>query len=98
MRSASPVTYLNHDHCEGENVRFLAICSPVQDLWCSPSRSVTIMTRGAPDGVQVLGDHSEAEIRYARVIGAVNEDVHLLDVNAAAKRESKKGHTPLRSP
>jgi hypothetical protein len=33
--------YLDHDHCEGENIRFLAVCLFSKDLWSSPLRGVT---------------------------------------------------------
>jgi hypothetical protein len=39
----SSATYLNHDHRESENIRFLAMCPLVQDLWRSPPRSVTVL-------------------------------------------------------
>ena len=61
--------YLDHDHCEREDVRLLAICSLAQHLWCSPSWGVTTMTRDALLGIQVLSDHRETKIHDARGAG-----------------------------
>jgi hypothetical protein len=69
--------YLDHDHREGENVRFLAVCPLAQDLWCSPPCSVAMLTRGALYGVQVPSDRSEAKIRQARVTGIIHKDIWL---------------------
>jgi len=52
----SSMTYLDHDHCEREDVRFLAAWLLVQNLWRGPSRGVTILTLGAPYGIQVESD------------------------------------------
>ena len=35
------------------------------------------MTRGAWYGIQIFGDHSEAKIGYARMVGVIHEDVRL---------------------
>ena len=69
------MTHLNHDHREGKNVRFLAICPLIQELRRSPSHSVSVLTWGTSDGVQVLSDCSEAEVRDACIAGAVHKDV-----------------------
>ena len=69
--------YLDNDHRERENVRFLAMCSPCQDLWRSPSRGVAVMTRGARYGIQILGDGSEAEIRDACMTKVIHKDIWL---------------------
>ena len=72
------VTYLDHNHREGENIRFLTICPfTVQDLWCGPSRGVTLFTRGAPNRIQVLGDPSEAKIRDPCTAGIIHENIWL---------------------
>ena len=54
--------YLNHDHRKRKNIRLLAKCSLCQDLRCSLSRGVTTLVRGL-DGIQILSDCGEAEIR-----------------------------------
>ena len=69
--------YLDHDHREGENVRLLAICPLVQDLWRSPPCSETVLTRGALYRVQVSSDRSKAKIRQARVTGIIHKDIWL---------------------
>jgi hypothetical protein len=58
-----PTTYLDHDHRERENVRFLAICPLLdKDLWSSPSRGVT----------------SKAKIRDACTAGVIHKNVWLV--------------------
>ena len=69
------MAYLNHDHCKSENVRFLAIGPLVQDLWSSPPRGVTMLTRRTTCGIQVLGDRGEAKIRETRMAGVIHKDV-----------------------
>jgi hypothetical protein len=71
------MTCLDHDHCERENVRLLAIYSPVQDLRRSPPRGAAMLTRGGLDRIQVLSDRSASEIRDACMTGVVHEDVWL---------------------
>jgi len=71
------MTYLGHYHREGENIRPLAKCPLAQELWRSPSRSVTTLARGAPRGIQVLGDHSEAKIRDTCATRVVHNNVCL---------------------
>ena len=75
----SSVTYLNHDHSKSENIRFFAIRPLVQDLWRSPPRGISMSTRGAPHGIQVASDRSEAKIRQTCMTGVVHKDV-LLDM------------------
>ena len=77
QRIIEPVTYLNHDHRESENIRSPAICSLVQDLWSSPPRGVTMLTGRAACGFQVLSDRSEAKIRETRMTGVIHKDVWL---------------------
>ena len=76
-RALCIVTHLDHDHREGENVRFLAICPFFQDLWGSPPWGVAVPTRGAPSGVQVFSDRSETKVRDACITGVVYKDVRL---------------------
>jgi len=72
------VTRLDHDHREGENIRFLAK-RPIlpQDLWRGPSCGIAMAFRGALYGVQVLGDRGETEIRDSRMASGIHEDVWL---------------------
>jgi len=75
--SRSFMTCLDHDHRERENVRFLAGFTPVQDLWRSPSRGVSMLTRGGPHGIHVLSDRSQTKICNSRSTGVVHKDVWL---------------------
>ena len=77
IRAVDHLTYLNHDHRKRKCVRLLAECSLCQDLWRSPSRGVTTLMRGAPDGIQVLSDCGKAEICDQRITGVVHKDVWL---------------------
>jgi len=78
LRGRSPVTYFDHDHRERENVGFLAVCPLLlQDLWRHPPWGVVTLKRGALDRIQVLSDHSEAEIHNARMTRVVHKDVCL---------------------
>jgi len=76
---SNPFTsYLDHDHCKRENVRFLTICSLLgQNLWGSPSRGMTLISRCAPHGIQVLSDRRETKIRDPCVAGVIHKDVWL---------------------
>jgi hypothetical protein len=79
MHSRSSTTYLNHDHRESENVRFLAMYPLVQNLWRSPPRTVTMLTRGTPYRIWVLSDCGEAKIRETRMARVVHKDIHLAE-------------------
>ena len=80
------VTYLDHDHREGENIRFLAIRPLlVQDFGRSPSCGIIVIIRGAPDGVQVLSDHNETKIRDPCAASGVHKDVRLDTCQHAGK-------------
>ena len=71
------MTYLNHDHRESEDVRFLAIRPPEQDLWRSPSWGVAMLIRGTLHGIRVLSHRGEAKIRDARTAVLVHKDIRL---------------------
>ena len=77
MHNRSSVTYLDHDHCEGKNVRFLAIWPPLQDLWCCPSHGAAMMRRGGPHRIRVFSNRGEPKVRDARTTAVVHEDVWL---------------------
>ena len=53
------ITYLDHEHRKGENIRFFAMWPFVQDLWRSPSRGVNVLTR------DTLSGPSQAKLRGA---------------------------------
>ena len=72
------MTYLDHDHRERENIRFLGTWPFIQDLWRSPPRGVPMVMRSTSYGIQVLSDCSEAKIHNARVTGVVHKDVWLV--------------------
>ena len=90
--------HFDHDHCEREDVRLLAVCPLIQDLWRSPSRGVTTMTRNALLRVQVLSDRRETKIHDARGTGAVYKNVRLVECQYGSEMRSKSLRTPLRSP
>ena len=93
------VSYLDHDHRERENVRFLAVSSLLlQYLWRGPSRGMTLIIRGASDGIQVLGDRSKAKTRDPCMVGVIHEDIRLLRVRTVMKPGTHRSRTPLRSP
>ena len=72
------VTCLDRDHRKGENISFLAIRPLlIQDLWRSPSPNMTLIVRGAPDGIQVLGDLSETKIRDTRMVVGIQKNIRL---------------------
>jgi len=72
------VTYLNHNHRESEDVRFLTVRPSEQDLWGSPSRGVALLIRGALHGIQVLSHRGDAEIHDARTARLVHENIRLI--------------------
>lgn len=70
--------YLDHDHCERENIRFFAIPPLLaQDLRSTPSRSMAPINRGASHGIQAMGDRSETKIRYACAASGIQKDIWL---------------------
>jgi hypothetical protein len=70
--------YLNRDHRESEDVRFLAVRPLfVQDLWRSPSCGMTLLFRSTSHGIQVLSGSSKAEIRDPRVVVGIHKDIWL---------------------
>ena len=94
----SSVTCLDHDHCERENIRFLAMCPPVQNLWCSPSRGVTMLMRDTLYGIQVSSDRSEAKVCETCMIGVVHKDVWLDVCQCGGKTRSRSTTYPLEVP
>ena len=96
--SQSYISYLDHDHSERENVRFLAMWPFVQHLWRGPSWSETTLTLGTLRGIQILSDSGEPKIRDTRITGVVHEDVLLETCQYGGEAGPERPHTPLRSP
>ena len=71
------MTYLNHDHCERKNIRLLAICPLVQDLWRSPLWGVASLKCGVLNGIRVVSEHGKAKIRDVCMTRVVHKDVLL---------------------
>ena len=72
----SSTAYLDHDHRERKNIRFLAICSRViRDLWCRPLCSLIIEETSL--GIRVLGHRGETKIRDPCPARVVHKDVRL---------------------
>ena len=93
------VTHLYRDHCERENVGFPAVCSFfVQDLWCSPSRSMALTVRKSSCGAQVMSDLSETKIRDTCMTSGIHENVRLDAYQCSGKPGLEQSRTPLRSP
>jgi len=70
------VTHLDHDHREGENIRFLTKCPILsQDLRRSPPCSVAMTLRGASYTLQLLSGRSKAEIRDSRTTGDIHKGI-----------------------
>ena len=71
------LTDLNHNHRERENIRLFTESIPVQDLWSSPTSSMTMIIRGASNRIQVLSDCGEAKIRDPGVALFIQKDIRL---------------------
>ena len=70
--------HLDYDHRKRENISFLAVCPLlVQDLRRSPSPDMALIVRGAPDGIQVLGDLGETKIRDPRMVVGIQKNIRL---------------------
>ena len=94
----SLVTYLDHDHREGENICLLAVRPLlVQNLWRSPSCGKNPLTRAASYGIYVLSDCSKTEIRNPWVAVGVCEDIWLDVCQCDGKLGLEQSRTPLRS-
>ena len=99
-RGSNPfASYLDHDHRERENVRLFAMFPFLfQDLWCSPSRSVAVITRGAPYRIQILSDPSKTKIRDPRAARGIHKDIWLDTCQYGGNAGLEQPRTPLRSP
>ena len=73
----SPVTYLDHDHSERENVSLLAIWPFVQYLRCSPSRGQKKLRRGSRLENRFCGDRNLIKICDPRMAGGIYKDIWL---------------------
>ena len=84
------MTYFDHDHRKGENIRFLAACHfLLQDLRSSPARGMPILMGGAQYRIQVLSDLGETKIRDAYTTGAVYKDVLLARCEYSGEMKSR---------
>ena len=74
------MTYLDHDHRKGENVRFLAVFPITPNLGRGPLQLHTeaVLKRRVLHGIQVFGDLCKAEIRDPNVTGVLHQDVELV--------------------
>ena len=91
--------HLDHDHREGENVRFFAMYPLlIQDLRRGPPRSVALITRTASYRIQVLSDPSKPKIRDSCVAGTIHKNIWLMGRQYGGKTGLGQSHTPLRSP
>jgi len=78
IHNRQSATYFDHDHCERENIRLLAMCSPlVQDLRCSPSCGMLILIQDVLHRISVVDDRGNAEIRNAGAVRIIYEDIGL---------------------
>ena len=91
----SSVAYLDHNHREGEDVRFLAVCPIVQDLRRSPSRGMVVLARGVWPGTNSRGDRCKTKIRDPRMAGSIHEDVWLDARQCSGKTGVKLTKYPL---
>jgi len=67
-----PATNLDRNHRKRKDVGFLAICSSaVQNLWCNPSCTGTMLDRSVSYGIQVLSDRGETKISDPCTTGGV---------------------------
>ena len=89
------MTYLDHDHRESENTRFLAMWPLVQDLWRSPSRGVIGLIWGPPDGFRILSNRSETKICDSCMARLVHKDVWLPGYQYGDTTSSRKTAYPL---
>jgi len=91
------MTYLDHDHREGENIGFFARWLPAQDFWRSPPRGVAV-PRGTLHGIHILSNHRLAKVCDACVTDVVDEDVWLARRQRGKETRFRIPRTPLRSP
>ena len=82
------MAYLDHDHREGEDVRFLAIFPLDQHLWRGPSHGQAVLARNTLYGVRVFGNLREAKIRDPYVARVFHKDVKLVGCRYGVKQES----------
>ena len=84
--------YLNCDHGERVNIRFLAGVLFEKNFWSRPSGSVGFLTCSRSYGIHVFRHDRDAEIRdtcMGDVVNDVHKYVHLVGVNAMVSRYSK---------
>ena len=69
-------SYLDHDHPQRIDVRFLADASlPAQDLWCGPSYGMVLVSKRG--GSQIRNYGGKPEVRDVRTTRIVNKNAWL---------------------
>ena len=92
------VPHLNHDHCERENVYFLAVPLPFQNLRGGPPKTETLLERDDRYGIQILSYISEAKTCDEDATIDLHKDIGLVRCQRGMKLGPKKLRTPLRLP
>ena len=69
------MTYLNHDHCERENVCFLAIFPTLQDLWRKQVLGSDMPIGGRLSGTHIRSDCSDRGTHNSRATLEIHEDI-----------------------
>ena len=71
----SHITYLNHNHCEREHVRFLAIFPTLQDLWRIQVLDSNTQIEGRLSGTHIRSDCSDGETHNLRATLGIHEHI-----------------------
>ena len=71
----SPSTYLDHDHREREDIRFLAIFLTLQYLWRSQALGFEILIGERLSGILVRSDCSDRETHNSRATLGIHEHI-----------------------
>ena len=93
--------YLDHEHAERVNIRFLGGILFAQDFWRGPSWGVNVLMRSRPYGVQVFGYSGNTKVRNKCVRVALNNFHKYIDLAGCQLGDETRFwilRTPLRSP
>ena len=69
------MTHLNHDHCEREHVRFLAIVPTLQDLWRRQVLGSDMPIGGRLSGTHIRSDCSDEETHNSHATLGIHEHI-----------------------